>query len=122
MTNSELIAGGFFESVSVGADAIVMKSIVHDWNDERSVMILQNCRQALALGARLILVEKIMPEKLGPDIRDRFIVLDDLNMLRGPGGCERTANEFRELLAKGGFSMQRVIPAGRCSVIEAAAR
>jgi hypothetical protein len=95
-----------------------MKSVIHDWNDERCARILQNCRQALALGARLILLEKVMPEKLETKARDRFIVLDDLKMLRGPGGRERTSIEFRALLAKGGFSMRRVVSAGRYNIIE----
>ncbi len=118
----EFIAGNFFESVpAAGADAIVMKSIIHDWNDERCVRILQNCRRVLASGARLMLVDKVMPEKVEPGGGNLFVFLDDLNMLRGPGGCERTPSEFRALLASGGFGMRRVVPAGRYSVIEAAA-
>ena len=117
----EFIAGSFFESVPTGADAIIMKSIIHDWNDERCVRILQNCRRVLTPGARLMLIDKVMPDKLEPGADDFFVVLDDLNMLRGPGGCERTPSEFRALLAKAGFSMQRVVPTGRYSVIEGAA-
>jgi SAM-dependent methyltransferase len=117
----EFIEGSFFESVPTGADAIVMKSIIHDWNDERCVRILQNCHRALSPGARLMLIDKVMPENLEPGARDLFVVLDDLNMLRGPGGCERTPSEFRAVLEKGGFNMHRVVPTGRYSVIEAAA-
>ena len=116
----EFIAGSFFESVPSGADAIVMKSIIHDWNDERCVRILQNCRRVLASGARLMLIDRVMPEKIEPGVTD-FIFLDDLNMLRGPGGCERTPSEFRALLAKSGFSMQRIVPTGRYNVIESSA-
>ena len=58
----EFISGSFFESVPSGADAVIMKSIIHDWDDERSVKILQNCRRALAAGGKLLLVERIMPE------------------------------------------------------------
>ena len=59
-----------------------------------------------------------MAEELKPDEPGRFIVLDDLNMLRGPGGRERTQSPFDALLAKGGFNMRRVLPAGRYNVIE----
>jgi hypothetical protein len=117
----EFIAGSFFESIPAGADAIIMKSIIHDWNDERCVRILQNCRRVMPSGARLMLLDKVMPEKIDPGAGDLFVFLDDLNMLRGPGGCERTPTEFRALLAKGGFDMRRIVPAGRYSVIEASA-
>lgn len=116
----EFIAGSFFESVPAGADAIIMKSIIHDWNDERCVRILQNCHRALKPGARLMVIDRIVPDKLEPTADHLDIVLMDLNMLRGPGGCERTESEFGELLAKGGFRMTRVVPAGRYNVIEAA--
>lgn len=117
----EFVAGSFFESVPAGSDAIIMKSIIHDWNDERCVRILQNCHRVLTPGARLLLIDRVMPEKLEPGGGDRFVVLDDLNMLRGPGGCERTPSEFRALLAKGGFDMRRIVPTGRYSVIESSA-
>jgi O-methyltransferase domain/Dimerisation domain len=117
----EFIAGSFFESVPTGADAVIMKSIIHDWNDERCVRILQNCRRVLGSGARLMLIDKLIPEKFEPGGGDLFVFLDDLNMLRGPGGCERTPSEFRALLAKGGFNMRRVVTTGRYSIIEGAA-
>ncbi len=118
----EFIAGSFFESLPTGADAIIMKSIIHDWNDERCARILQLCRGVLSAGARLMLIDKVIPEKIEPDAHDLYVFLDDLNMLRGPGGCERTPAEFRALLAKGGFTMRRMVPtSGRYSVIEASA-
>jgi SAM-dependent methyltransferase len=115
----EFIAGSFFDSVPAGGDAIVMKAIIHDWNDERCVRILQNCHRALKPGARLMVLDQIVPEKLEPTADNLAIALMDLNMLRGPGGCERTVGEFRELLAKGSFGMTKVVPAGRYNVIEA---
>jgi SAM-dependent methyltransferase len=117
----EFIGGSFFESVPAAADAIVMKSIIHDWNDARSKRILQNCHQALKPGARLLLIEKVKPEKIVPGGDDLVVFLDDLNMLRIPGGGERTPSEFRVLLAAGDFKMGRVVPTGRYSVIEATA-
>ena len=117
----EFSPGDFFESVPSGADVVIMKSIIHDWNDERCAKILQNCHRALAPSARLILVDKVLPEKIEPGLGDLFVFLDDLNMLQGAGGCERTPAEVRALLAKGGFRMQRVVPSGRYNVIEASA-
>ena len=58
----EFVAGDFFKSVPAVADAIILKSIIHDWNDARSISILRNCRQALPSGGKLLLVERLMPE------------------------------------------------------------
>ena len=115
------IGGSFFESIPVGADAIIMKYILHDWNDERCVQILRNCHRALRPGARLMVVDRVMPARLEAMPDHLAVALSDLNMLRGPGGCERTEDEHRELLAKGGFRMTRIIPVGRVCIIEAAA-
>jgi len=117
----KFIGGSFFESVPAGADAIVMKSIIHDWNDERCVRILQNCHRVLQPGAHLMLIDRVVPEKLELTADNLSAVMSDLNMLRGPGGCERTESEFRGLLEKAGFRLERVVPCGRFSVIEAAA-
>lgn len=117
----KFIAGSFFETVPAGADAIIMKSIIHDWNDERCARILRNCRSALKPGARLLVVDRVMPTKLEATPDHLSVALADLNMLRGPGGCERTEGEFRDLLANGGFRMTRIVPFGRFGVIEAVA-
>ena len=93
-----------------------MKSIIHDWNDERCVRILHNCRCVLQRGARLIVIDRVVPEKPEPNADNLSVVMSDLNMLGGGGGCERTDGEFRDLLAK------YVGPAGRYVVIEASAQ
>ena len=116
---AEFVAGDFFDSVPASADAIVMKSIIHDWNDELSVKILRNCRKALPAAGRLLLVERVMPDQPGNNADDRSNVFSDLNMLRGPGGAERTTTEYRDLFAATGFGNMRVFPAGRFSLIEA---
>ena len=116
----DFIAGNFFESIPAGADAYILKSIIHDWNDERSRTILSNCRRALNEKGKVLLVERIMPEELKPTAEHRMATLSDLNMLRGPGGCERTEREFRSLLRDSGFQLTRVLPAGSMHVIEAA--
>ena len=116
----EFVAGNFFESIPVGADALILKSVIHDWDDQRSIRILANCRRALTQAGKLLLVERIMPDVLDESrAEDRSIVLHDLNMLRGPGGAERTEREFRSVLTKAGFTLTCVIPAGPMHVIEA---
>jgi len=115
-------AGDFFEAIPSLADALILKSIIHDWNDERSSVILRNCCRALPQNGTLLLVERMMPELPGTSDEDRATALSDLNMLRGPGGLERTEQQYRHLLNESGFDPVAVFPAGRFSVIEARVR
>jgi ubiquinone/menaquinone biosynthesis C-methylase UbiE len=115
----EFVAGDFFKPVPAVADAIILKSIIHDWNDARSISILRNCREALPSNGKLLLVERLMPEKPTATNEDKAHAMSDLNMLRGPGGCERTEGQYRELLEQSGFALAAVHPAGRFNVIEA---
>ena len=115
----EFVAGDFFKSVPAIADAIILKSIIHDWNDARSISILRNCREALPGGGKLLLVERLMPEKPTATDEDKAHALSDLNMMRGPGGCERTKGQYRELVEQSGFALAAIHPAGRFNVIEA---
>jgi SAM-dependent methyltransferase len=115
----KFIAGDFFEQVPTGADTLLLKSVIHDWNDERSFAILANCRRALSDGGRLILIERLMPDRPSASAEHRSHALSDLNMLRGPGGCERTSSEYSKLLCNSGFKLKRVTPAGLFSVLEA---
>jgi hypothetical protein len=112
-------AGDFFEAIPNLADAIILKSVIHDWNDERSSVILQNCHRALPENGTLLLVERMMPEAPGASAEDRAQAMSDLNMLRGPGGLERTEQQYGRLLSESGFHPGAVFPAGRFSVIEA---
>jgi hypothetical protein len=116
---AEFIAGDFFKSIPGDADALILKSTIHDWNDECSACILANCRKVLPASGKLILVERIMPEAPTDDADHRAGALSDLNMLRGPGGHERTAHEYGMLLNAAGFRIARIIPACRFSLIEA---
>ena len=115
----EFVAGDFFEAVPAVAEAIILKSVIHDWNDARSVSILRNCHLALPNGGKLLLVERLMPESPDMSDDDKAHAMSDLNMLSGPGGCERTEGQYRELLEQSGFDLAAVHPAGRFNVIEA---
>jgi cyclopropane fatty-acyl-phospholipid synthase-like methyltransferase len=119
---TKFIPGDFFETVPSIADAIILKSVIHDWNDERSVIILRNCRNALPENGTLLLVERIMPQQPTESDVDKAHAMSDLNMLRGPGGCERTEQQYCLLLEQTGFHQISVRSAGRFSVIEARAR
>lgn len=112
---AQLEAGSFFESVPSGADAYLMRHIIHDWYDEQAMTILRNCRRAIPDTGKLLLVESVIPPGDAPS-GGKFL---DLTMLVVPGGKERTAGEYRQLLADSGFELQRIVPISReMSVIE----
>lgn len=104
----EVIGGNFFDSVPAGADAYLLKTIIHDWDDEESVAILRRCREASVTGTRLLLIEQILPECIEPCAAHRRAALADLNMMVMLGGRERTANEFHALLERAGFALESI--------------
>ena len=110
-------AGSFFESVPSGGDVYLLSRVIHDWDDERCLTILANCRRAIGDRGRLLLVEKVIPP--GNDLHPAKLL--DLVLLGvTPGGRERTLAEYAELFAKAGFALTRVVPTDSAvSVLEA---
>ncbi len=112
----EKVAGSFFESVPAGADAYVLKAIIHDWPDAESIDILRRCQEVMHDDAVLLLVEQI----LGAGADPVTTAFSDLNMLVGPGGRERTLDEYRDLLETAGLRLTEVTDTGtHVFVIEA---
>jgi hypothetical protein len=108
--------GSFFDTVPGGGDAYVMKNIIHDWADEQALTILRNVRAASKPGATLLLLEFVIPEHDG-DFIGKWV---DLEMLVVAGGRERTAEQYRSLLARAGFRLTGVVQtAAPISVVEA---
>jgi hypothetical protein len=99
----EIVAGDFFSTLPAGADAYVLKNVLHDWNNERAVAILKSCRKAVLPHGTLLLVERLVPERIDVLARHRQITMIDLHMLVGPGGRQRTETEFKGILASAGF-------------------
>jgi ubiquinone/menaquinone biosynthesis C-methylase UbiE len=113
----ELVGGNFFHSVPPDGDAYLLKWIIHDWNDEQCVTILKNIRRSIASNGVVLIVDSVIPKGNEPF----FGKLMDLNMLVMTGGRERTEEEFKQLLAAGGFRLLRIVPTvSGFSVIEAA--
>ena len=110
-------SGDFFESVPEGGDAYVLSHVVHDWNEDQCITILENCRKAMGPNSRLLLVEMVLPAGDAPHPGKML----DMVMLVVPGGQERTEAEYADLLGKAGFRLARVIPtASAVSIVEAA--
>ncbi|NGO73361.1 methyltransferase [Streptomyces boncukensis] len=97
------VAGDFFASVPEGGDLYLLKSIIHDWNDEQCATILRNIRDVLPPDGRVLIVEPVLPELANPD-GGATAYLSDLNMLVNLGGRERTREDFAALCAASGLT------------------
>ena len=106
IARAEFIGGNFFAAVPNGAELYLMKSILHDSSDEDCQRILVNVRRATAATSRLLIAEDLVcgPNQPCPARRQ------DINMLVRTGGRNRTEQEYRDVLARGGFRTTRVIP------------
>jgi hypothetical protein len=96
----------FFASVPSGADAYILKSIIHDWGNERALAILKNCRAAMGQDGTLLLAEAVIPPGDTPS-PGKFV---DLQMMVAEGGQERTETEYRALFEAAGFRLTRIVP------------
>jgi O-methyltransferase domain len=104
------------KSMPDGGDACILSHIIHDWSEEQCLTILSNCRKAMTPGSKLLIVEFVLPEGDEPHIGK----LLDMTMLAVTGGEERTAIEYKVLLARAGLKINRVIPTGSdVSIVEA---
>jgi SAM-dependent methyltransferase len=102
----EFARASFFDAVPAGADAYILKHVIHDWDDERATQILANCRQAMRPNGKLLVVDRAV----GPPNQPDPAKLTDLEMMVLPGGLERSEPEWRSLFAASGFRLDRIIP------------
>jgi hypothetical protein len=102
----ELIGGDFFQSVPPGGDAYLLSNVIHDWDDDRSVQILANCRAAMNADGRVLLGEAVLPD--GPEPHPATWI--DLEMLVMGAGRQRTEEEYRALFRRAGLRLTRVVP------------
>lgn len=89
-----LVAGSFFDTVPPGADAYLLKQVLHDWQDDKAETILANCRRAMSGQSVLLVIEMIVPDDASPSMAK----LSDIEMLVSVGGRERTLGEYRSIL------------------------
>jgi hypothetical protein len=115
MERCSLVSGDMFSSVPAGADAYLMKHIIHDWPDDVCVRILTACRKGVNPGGKLLVVDNVIHP--GNDFSPgKFL---DLQMLIFPGGRERTEKQFRDLFTAAGWKLTRIIPtAAADSIVE----
>lgn len=103
----ERISGSFFERVPAGGDAYMMKSILHDWDTDEAVAILRVCRAAMAPGAKLLAIDRV----IGSPNERPVGKFTDIAMLMQHGARERTEDEFAALYAAAGLELTRIVPA-----------
>jgi SAM-dependent methyltransferase len=105
-----VVAGDFFESVPEGADAYLVKHVIHDWNDEQAAAILRSCRRVMKPDARLLVAEGVYPARVDTSLASRGAAANDVNMLVVAGGRQRSEEEFRALYAAAGFELAKIVP------------
>ena len=111
-------AGDFFKDELPVCDAYLLMEVIHDWGDAESVDILKAIRRAAPSGARLLLIEEMVPDDPGP----AWSKMLDLHMLTLIGGKQRTRREYEALLRAAGFAFEREIETGGgISILEATA-
>ncbi len=103
----EIIPGNFFNTVPDQGDLYILKNIIHNWDDEQSVRLLQNIHQAMKPDSRVMIIEMVIPSGNQPSMAK---LLDVQMMATMAGGKERTGEEYRLLLEKSGFTLTRIIP------------
>ena len=115
----QFVAGDFFKQVPSGADAYLLRHVLHDWDDEQSATILRRCHEAMPEGSHLLIAEYVLPDGPEPFHGKWF----DVAMMVITGGQERTEAEYRKLLDSAGFDIDRIVPTGfELSIIEARRR
>ncbi|HXZ93416.1 MAG TPA: methyltransferase [Burkholderiales bacterium] len=106
----EAVGGDFFRGVPPGADAYILKHVIHDWDDDRATKILMNCHRAMHGNGRLLIVEPIYPLRADPSFANRRAFTGDVNMLVSTGGRQRSESDFRALYEAAGFALHRIVP------------
>jgi hypothetical protein len=110
-----LRGGDFFKDALPAADGYLIMEVIHDWPDSESIAILSAVRRAALKGAKVLMIEQVIPDAPGPDWTKALDVL----MLTLLGGKQRTIDEYRALLGKAGFRLQREIGTTGISILEA---
>jgi len=111
----QLISGSFFDTAPKGADAYVMRHIIHDWDDDKCLTILRNCHRGMMPESKLLVIESVIPPG-NERFHGKFL---DLVMLLIPGGKERTAAEYKTLFEQAGLMLTRIVPTNtEISIVE----
>jgi hypothetical protein len=103
----QCMSGDFLSAVEVQADLYLLKSVLQQWDDADSLTILRNCRSATQDAARLLVIERLIPERA---LADPAAIMVDLHMMTITGGRVRSREQFEALLSQAGFTLAKVMP------------
>ena len=103
----QVIGGDFFDSVPMGADAYVLRQIIHDWDDADALRILELCRAAIRPSSRVLIVERVISNDYHHSMPELQL---DMQMMVIAGGIQRTEDEYRSLYQRSGFEMRSIVP------------
>src|SRR5258708_17286339 len=116
----KIIHGDFFKAVPAGADVYILKSVMHNWNDEMCCAILKNCAAVMSESTRLLLLEQVLPARIEAVPLHRRVLMTDLNMLVMTGGCDPGEAHINQILRESGLEIRAIVPtASSFSIIEA---
>jgi hypothetical protein len=102
-----VVGGDMLESVPAGADLYMIKRVLMIWGDDDALRVLKNCAARLSPTAKVFVIEMVMAPLGEPSPATTF---DILMLLANRGGRIRTEAEFRELFARAGLKLDRLIP------------
>ncbi|HEY8871361.1 MAG TPA: methyltransferase [Candidatus Limnocylindrales bacterium] len=117
-----VVEADFFDSLPADGDTYLLKQILHDWDDEHAARILATCRRSMRPGARIVVIERLLPGRMAHDPQHLGLAMLDLEMMVRLGGRDRTLPEYVELLERAGFHFLRAVPGERFALIEAQLR
>ncbi|AFZ33266.1 O-demethylpuromycin O-methyltransferase [Gloeocapsa sp. PCC 7428] len=103
---TQLVTGDVFQSFPPDGDVYIIKNLIHDYDDDRAIAILKNCRQAIATHGKLLLIEMVIPPGNEPSLGK---ILDVEALLMSAGAIERTQEQYQQLLAAAGFQLTNII-------------
>ena len=116
----EFVAGDVLDEIPVEADLYLLNGVLQQWDDDEARIILRNCRDAMPEGARLVIVERLMPERAADD---PAAIMLDLHMMTITGGRARTLAEFKVLFSDAGLTLAQAKPTSSgLTLIEAVPR
>jgi len=119
-SNIKFESGNFFETVTAKADIYLLKRVIHDWDDLKSIKILRNISNSMKSESKVVLIEAVIPSLEEIESRNDWSKWLDVHMMVVTGGRERTLNEYSELFDAAGLKFNRIIPTDSpLSLIEA---
>jgi hypothetical protein len=103
----EFVPGNLLEGIPVKADLYLLKGVLQQYDDASALAILGNCREAMPEGAKLAIIERLLPERAADD---PAAIMIDLHMMTITGGRARSLADFTTLLSKAGLTRSKVTP------------